>query len=60
MIHSQQGDRLGYILSPVLFNMYSKNIFKKAIDRQNVELILIGERISTVCYPDDIVFVAQS
>lgn len=40
--------RQSCILSPLIFNIYSKCIFREAIDKINEEIILNRERITTI------------
>lgn len=49
----------GCVFSPKLFTKY-ENIFREALDGENMVVVLNGEKISTIRYADDIVLLTES
>lgn len=52
--------RQGGILSPLLFNVYSEHLFKKALKNMNDELIINAKIIHNLRFADDTVFKANT
>lgn len=48
------------MLSPLLFNLYSEEIFKKPKDSSNAGMKVNGERIALIRYANDTVLLASS
>jgi len=53
-----RGVRQGYCLSPIQFNLYSKCLTKKALDRLG-DLNIGGQIIQIVKYADDLVLMVK-
>ncbi|CAG9836171.1 unnamed protein product [Diabrotica balteata] len=51
----QRGVRQGFILLPTLFNVYSDQLFKKALKRQPYGIKINGELLNVIRYADDTV-----
>lgn len=58
-IEIQKGVRQGCILSPLLFNIYSEEIFKEALDDIELGISINGQRLNNVRYADDTVVFAD-
>lgn len=56
----KRGVRQGCILSPLLFNVYSERIFRKALYDKQEGIIVNGEVINNLRYADDTVLLASS
>ena len=50
----------GCVLSPTLFNIYSKKIFQETLDGSPEGIKINGETINNIRYADDIVILASS
>lgn len=59
-IEIRKGVRQGCILSPLLFNIYSEQIFKKALEEEDGGIKMNGEVINNIRYADDTVVLANS
>lgn len=57
-IEIQRGVRQGCILSPTLFNLYSEDIVRKALDDQDIGIEINGKVINNLRYADDTVLLA--
>lgn len=56
----QRGVRQGCILSPTLFNLYSDQIFKTALEDQPHGIKINGELLNVIRYADDTVIVSDT
>lgn len=56
----KKGVRQGCILSPLLLNVYSEEIFKKALDNSTDGVVINGECLSNLRYADDTVIMSDS
>jgi len=59
-IEIKRGVRQGCVLSPLLFNAYSEEIFKEALDDVEEGVVINGEIINNMRYADDTVILASS
>jgi len=59
-IEIKRGVRQGCVLSPLLFNAYSEEIFKEALDDVDVGIVVNGEKINNMRYADDTVVLAST
>lgn len=55
----KRGVRQGFILSSLLFNVYSERIFRAALAEKQAGIIVNGEVINNLRYADDTVFIAS-
>lgn len=55
-----RGVRQGCIISPLIFNLYSEEIFKEALENCESGVLLNGERLNNIRYADDTVIFADS
>lgn len=56
----KKGVRQGCILSPLLFNVYSEEIFRRALDNLTDGVIINGECLNNLRYADDTVIMSGS
>jgi hypothetical protein len=59
-IEIKKGVRQGCILSPILFNIYSEEVFKTALEESTEGIKINGEIINNIRYADDTVILASS
>lgn len=57
--HVSKGPTLGYILSPLLFNMYREWIMRKSLENWNGGIMFNGRKISNLRYVDDTTLIAR-
>jgi len=55
-----RGVRQGCVLSPMLFNVYSEHIFKKALENSDKGILVNGQLLNNVRYADDTIIIAGS
>jgi len=55
-----RGVRQGCILSSLLFNIYSEFIFREAIEKSEVGILLNRRRLNNIRYADDLVVFADN
>ena len=51
---------MGYILSPLLFNIYSGKIFQETFEGESIRIKVNGKFFNNIRYADDTTFVAGS
>ena len=56
----RRGVRQDYILSPLLFNVYSEHLFKEALENIENKVVINGEIINNLRYADDTVLIADA
>lgn len=59
-IEIKRGVRQGCVLSPLLFNIYSEEIIKEALEEKTAGIRINGIPINNLRYADDTVLVAES
>lgn len=59
-VEIKRGVRQGCILSPMLFNLYSEQIFREALEEVDHGILLNGERFNNIRYADDTIIIADS
>lgn len=59
-IQIRRGVRQGCILSPLLFNVYSEQIMKLALDGMDEGILIGGERLNNIRYADDTIIFADT
>uniref|UniRef100_A0A8D8Q4X5 Craniofacial development protein 2 n=1 Tax=Cacopsylla melanoneura TaxID=428564 RepID=A0A8D8Q4X5_9HEMI len=59
-IEISRGVRQGCVLSPILFNIYSEQIFKEALEDTNEGIPINGERLNNIRYADDTIVLADN
>lgn len=59
-VEIRRGVRQGCVLSPLLFNLYSEDIFRESLDGIQGGIKINGENINNIRYADDAVLIASS
>ena len=55
-----RGVRQGCVLPPLLFNIYSEEIFKQALEDQEEGIVLNGVSVNNIRYGDDTLLIANT
>lgn len=56
----KKGVRQGCILSPILFNIYSEEIFNQISEHTSISIQINGHRINNIRYADDTILIAEN
>lgn len=59
-IEIKRGVRQGCILSPLLFNAYSEEILKKALEEETAGIKINGIPVNNIRYADDTIIIAEN
>lgn len=59
-VNIRRGVRQGCILSPLIFNLYSEEIFNEALEGEEHGILVNGERLNNIRYADDTVVFADN
>ena len=55
-----RGVREGCVLSPLVFNIYSEEIFKQALEDQEEGIVLNGVSVNNIRYADDTLLISNT